>query len=56
MTYQYILFMIVIAIGAGYARKYGRKAQEDIRKYEENKTSDDTKKERLPDDPERRSK
>ena len=30
---QQILFLIVILIGAYYARKYGKKAQKDIEKY-----------------------
>ena len=30
---QQILFLIVIMIGAYYARKYGKKAQKDIEKY-----------------------
>ena len=35
---QQILFLIVVLIGAYYARKYGNKAKRDIEKYNQNKT------------------
>lgn len=34
---QQILFLIVVLIGAYYARKYGNKAKRDIEKHNQNK-------------------
>jgi hypothetical protein len=41
---QQILFLIVVLIGAYYARKYGNKAKRDIEKYYQNKEQDKIKK------------
>lgn len=41
---QQILFLIVVLIGAYYARKYGNKAKRDIEKYNQNKEQDKIKK------------
>ena len=40
---QQILFLIVVLIGAYYARKYGNKAKRDIEKYNQNKEQDKIK-------------
>ena len=40
---QQILFLIVVLIGAYYARKYGNKAKRDIEKYKENNEQDSIK-------------
>ena len=37
---QQILFIIVILIGAFYARKYGKKSKSDIEKYQLNKANE----------------
>ena len=42
---QQILFLIMILIGAYYARKYGNKAKCDIEKFNKKKENDKTKKE-----------
>ena len=41
---QQILFLMVVLIGAYYARKYGNKAKRDIEKYNQNKEQDNIKK------------
>jgi len=40
---QQILFLIVVLIGAYYARKNGNKAKRDIEKYNQNKEQDSIK-------------
>ena len=40
---QQILFLIVVLIGAYYARKYGNKAKRDIEKHKQNNEQDSIK-------------
>jgi hypothetical protein len=41
---QYFLFLLVIIIGFAYSQKYGKKAQSDIKKWDEAKEEMEQKK------------
>ncbi|MFT3796645.1 hypothetical protein [Flavobacterium sp.] len=41
MMTQYFLFLLMIVIGAAYARKYGNKAKADIERFQKNKKEEE---------------